>query len=191
MLYLISQLTSVAAYGYAPLALVAALFSTMLVFDVIFARCYLKKTFTTQHMCGIATIAASVTLIALFAPTSEYDVTAPCMYDWLRTWTGFGSVGFLFLLLCTCAGTCFWFNRRYPNFRTQKEGSDPGGGPSDNLKLTMMVLYPTTLAIFETFGQMTLKGLVNMAKVPTFEIPSGESPFQSVSRALSTWRPSS
>ena len=42
VLYLISQLISVAAVGYAPLALVAALFTTMLFFDVIIARCFLK-----------------------------------------------------------------------------------------------------------------------------------------------------
>jgi hypothetical protein len=177
VLYLISQLISVAAVGYAPLALVAALFTTMLFFDVIIARCFLKKTFTTQHMCGIGTIVISVTLIAVFAPQDEYDVTAPCMYDWLKTWSGVVSLCFLFCILLSCAFTCVWFNNKYPNFRTPDEKLDPGGGPSDNLKLMMMVLYPTTLAIFETFGQMSLKGLVNMAKVPTFEIPLGESPF--------------
>jgi hypothetical protein len=177
ILYLISQLVSVAALGYAPLAIVAALFTMMLFFDVVIARVILKKRFTFQHYCGVLVIVLSVTIVGIWGPEDEYDVTAPCMWEWLQTWTGAVSLAFLVAVLISGNILVWWFNRKYPNFRTPQEKTDPGGGPSDPLKLLMMVVFPTCLAIFETFGQMSLKGLVNMAKVPTFEIPDGEAPF--------------
>jgi drug/metabolite transporter (DMT)-like permease len=167
MLYLVAQLTCVYALNYAPLTLCAALFTTMLIFDALIARFLLKKHISRTDQLGLLIILGSIITTAFYGPQEEYSVTADCMWEWLGLWTGYATLVSLVLVLLFSFKTYSWFNKKYPHFRAQDQDKLGLGhaGPSRKLQLMMMVIYPTNLAVFETFGQLSLKGVAGMAEM--------------------------
>jgi uncharacterized membrane protein YgcG len=163
MLYLIAQLLCVYALNYAPLTLCAALFTTMLIFDALIARFLLKKHISRTDQLGLAIILGSIIVTAVYGPQEEYNVTADCMWEWLGLWTGYTTVVFLGLVLLFTYKTYKWFDKKYPHFRSDTQDKVSTKGPSRRLQLIMMVIYPANLAVFETFGQLSLKGVAGMA----------------------------
>jgi hypothetical protein len=162
LLYLVSQVISVMSLAYGPLALMAALFTTMLFFDAAIAFFLIGKKPLVTDLFGLFIIFFSVMVIAFFGPKTQYTVTTDKIVDWVSAPTGIVVVVGLPLIFGSMFVAFKTFNATYPNFRTTDSGSQRQLVPP-NLELGMMFVYPALLGTCESVGQLSLKAVSSMA----------------------------
>jgi drug/metabolite transporter (DMT)-like permease len=164
-LYCLAQFICTGALSFCPLSLVAALFTTMLIWDALIGRYLLKKTMPLSGIVGLCIIFTSVVMVAVFGPKEEYGITDECLLYWIQEPSGVVTIVCLMLVFSGNYVIYRWFTKEYPYFRDV----DPHNGKrlatgviSDNLTLLMQVVYPAILACTETLGSLSLKALSSM-----------------------------
>ena len=156
LVYLVAQLLFVAALGLGPFAVISALFTSVLIFDTMIASKLFGSKFSLNHMAGLVVIMLAVIACAVFSPKDQYDVTASAMTDWASDSTGILFLGLMVAIVAQGYHLVHSFERKYPEFPVGRAAVPKG------TVLCMRIVYPTILAVFETIGASSLKGVVGM-----------------------------
>jgi drug/metabolite transporter (DMT)-like permease len=164
-LYCFAQLVCTAALSFSPLSLVAALFTTMLIFDALIGRFLItQKPLPPTSVIGLGVIFLSVVVVAAFGPKEEYAITADCLMYWVQAPQGVSAIVLLGVIFGVNWLIFRWFVATYPHFREMElSGSYSQRGKIPKaLFLLMQVVYPTILAVTETIGSLALKSISAM-----------------------------
>jgi drug/metabolite transporter (DMT)-like permease len=156
LVYLVAQILFVTALNLGPFAVISALFTMVLVFDAAIASKFLGTKFSFNHIVGLVIIMLAVIACAVFSPKSEYDVTAKAMTKWAATTGGIVFLSLMFLLVLKGIILVHFFEKKYPDFPKGRENV-----PVSTVIL-MRIVYPMILAVFETLGASSLKGVLGM-----------------------------
>jgi drug/metabolite transporter (DMT)-like permease len=165
-LYVFAQVICTGAMSFTPLSLVAALFTTMLFWDVLIGKFLLHKPVALSQLVGLSIIFGSVVVVAIFGPKEEYAITTDCLVYWITAETGIVAIVFLALVFVGNYAIYRWFVAAYPQFRdTDPETGTrvPAGVIRDDLHLLMQVVFPALLAVTEAVGSISLKAVSAMA----------------------------
>ena len=161
--------------GYGPLSLLAGVFTTLLVFNLIFARCLLGERLSLYKIGGACTILAGVVLCILATPRDGVETKfAPTDIESLVTRPA-GAV-YVALLVAAVLASVFairWYETAYPlapdSPPTQGDGgaalgTEASGGeslagrrPPAWLDTAMAVVYPGSLGVDEDIAHLTMK----------------------------------
>jgi drug/metabolite transporter (DMT)-like permease len=102
---------------YGPLSLLAGIFTTLLIFNLFFARCLLGEVLTPPKIGGAVVILVGVVLCILATPQGESTETAFTPTDiqaLLVRPTGILYVLVLLASIFGSIGTIIWFEKKYP-----------------------------------------------------------------------------
>jgi drug/metabolite transporter (DMT)-like permease len=164
-LYCFAQMVCTGALSFSPLSLVAALFTTMLLWDLIIGRFLLHKSVTLPQFVGLGVIFVSVVVVAVVGPKEEYAITTDCLLYWTQAETGIIALSLLALVFVSNYIIYRLFVKEYPHFRAIDPESHmrvPEGIIPDSLNMAIQVVYPTILAVTETLGSLCLKAVSAM-----------------------------
>jgi hypothetical protein len=128
----------------------------VLVFDALIASKFFGTKFSKNHGGGLAVIMAAVVVCAALAPRNEYEVTARSMIEWTSAVTGFSFLSCIFFIGARGYFMVRAFERKFPEFPKKRDDV-----PAATI-VVMRIVYPTILAIFETLGASSLKGVTGM-----------------------------
>jgi hypothetical protein len=165
-LYCIAQIICTAALSFSPLSLVAALFTTMLIFDALIGRFLVtQKPLRLPALVGLAMIFVSVVLVAAVGPKEEYAITAECLVYWAKASQGTAAISSLAIIFLANFSIYRWFTKKYPHFREVDHATGEMQDVVPNwLFLTMQIVFPACLAVTETVGSLALKALSSMVR---------------------------
>lgn len=168
----------VAALQYGPLSVMASVFTTLLIFNCVFARCLLGEALTPPKLAGCATILAGVVLVVVGSPKNiDVDLSAGDVSRLLAKPLG---AAYLAVLLGAVAASVLAireFEKRYPlnlaktrSATIELDALDKCGGggaaapgpPPPRLDDVMAVVYPASLGLDEAIAHLTMKAAVSM-----------------------------
>jgi hypothetical protein len=128
----------------------------VLVFDAFIASKFMGTKFSFNHIMGLCIIMLAVVCCAVFSPKAEYEVTAKAMANWASNIGGIIFLVVMFIIVTKGIFLVLMFEKRYPEFPKGREKV-----PQSTV-ITMRIVYPAILAVFETMGASSLKGVVGM-----------------------------
>lgn len=158
-----------AALNFGPLSLLAGVFSTLLVFNMIFARWLLGEVLTLHKTAGSILILLGVCCIVAGAPTgAPTEFTPEDVGALLRAPAGGGYIAALCSSVVLSVLAILAYEHRYPCDR----GSGPGPPSTDSkatraappawLDRAMSVVYPASLGMDEGIAHLAMKGSMSM-----------------------------
>lgn len=162
--YLVAQLSFVAAIGMGPFAVMSALFTSVLVFDYGIAYVTRGKKPSKHEASGLAIISVAVALCSVFSPKETYDVTPAYLAAWIKSFGGIFTIILLAFVLGMGMYTIHQFEKSYPEFPARGTKTS-GKQPSSKRVEIMRIIYPGVLATFETLGAASLKAVTSMVAI--------------------------
>mmetsp|Transcript_30337 Transcript_30337/g.79533 ORF Transcript_30337/g.79533 Transcript_30337/m.79533 type:complete len:341 (+) Transcript_30337:55-1077(+) len=142
----------VIAFRFGPQSVLASVFSTLLIFNLVFARCVLGESVTGRKLAGSAVILTGAVLCVVGAPSdvkTDFDVAAwtLLMQDYV------GAVYVAIMGALVLSG--LWLTCRI-------EGRYPWGGETGEVPVLLdhqlKILYPAALGLDEAFADLLIKG---------------------------------
>lgn len=168
----------VAALQYGPLAVLASVFTTLLVFNCVFARLLLGEALTPPKLAGCGTILAGVVLVVVGSPRdADVDLTPGDVARLVAKPVGAAWIAVLAGAVAASVAAIRAFERAYPLDRAktrsatveldalEKSGrgaARPAGRPPPRLNAVMAVVYPASLGLDEAIAHLTMKAAVPM-----------------------------
>ena len=155
LIYGVAQGLFTASLGCgAPLSLLGGVFTTLLLFNLVFAHCLLGELLTWPKIAGALIILIGVSCSSAGTPgaRTESDFTTEDISNLLQRSVGSVYFGILIGLTLLLLLTTIIFERRYPH----------GSAPPPTLDHIMAVLCPAGLGIDEGVTQLTLRATLAM-----------------------------
>merc|ERR1711920_1221776 len=145
----------VIALNYGPQSILASVFSTLLIFNLVFARCFLAESVTGRKLGGAVVILMGAVLCVLGAPSdakTDFDVAA-----WTSLLLDYVGAAY-FAIMCLLVSGGLWITCRTEG-RNPREGET---GVAVLLDHRLMTLYPAALGLDEAFADLLIKGWTAM-----------------------------
>jgi uncharacterized membrane protein len=189
LLYGLANAFYFCALSFAPLSLMSALFSTMLIFNALLAHYLLKERLSRSELFGLLVILCGVGLLGYSGPTESVEYSASDIAELISTPSGYGYIFSVLCMLALMRVAILRFEKRYPGFgghdrqegeadteddgegemRTEGQEGEAGSSTEETvpkwLLLAMMVIYPSMLGLSETLVQICLKAISCMLLV--------------------------
>ena len=152
----------VASLQYGPLALLASVFTTLLVFNCVFARCLLGEALTPPKLAGCGVILGGVVLVVVGSPKNvEVDLDASDVTRLVAKPLGATYLCCLVGAVAASVAAIRAFEARYPM------DAPKGAGPPPRLDRLMGLIYPGSLGLDEAIAHLSMKAAVSMlARLP-------------------------
>lgn len=158
---------------FGPLSLLAGVFTTLLVFNMIFAKYFLAEELTPPRVMGAVLILCGAVLCVAGTPiTVETDFTPRDVAELTLRATGASYLSVLFGIVCLSVLSIKWFEFHYPSRITDDAAVQPcETGESDKLLVeavpswldtSMGIVYPGSLGVDEGIAHLTMKASLSM-----------------------------
>lgn len=159
-----------AALGFGPLSLLAGVYSTLLVFNMIFARWLLGEVLTLPKTAGSILILLGVCIIVAGAPTdAPTEFTPDDVGRLLQASTGRVYVIVLIGSVLLSVVAILAHEHRFPfehgsgsGHPPSADGKAPKGTPPVWLERVMSFVYPASLGVDESIAILAMKGAMAM-----------------------------
>lgn len=165
----------VTAFNLGPFSVLGSVFSLVLVFNLIFARCLLKETITWPKIASSVTILLGAVLCAIGAPTVVQTVFTPSDVSALFA-THVPFVALLSTIMCLAVVGIVWFEYSFPVLRCcgapPAEAAADGASaaavkaeprrPPPRLDWLMALVYPGALGFDEALADVTIRAWTAM-----------------------------
>uniref|UniRef100_A0A7S4F4V2 Magnesium transporter n=1 Tax=Chrysotila carterae TaxID=13221 RepID=A0A7S4F4V2_CHRCT len=147
-----------AALSFGPLSVLGSLFTTLLVFNMIFARYMLGEELEPPRVIGALIILIGATCCAVSTPVDIETVFSPDeIAELFQRPEGITYICILFGLVLASVASILIFERHYPN---SHDGSNLQ--PPIWLAHVMAILYPASLGMDEGLAQIMMRSSVSM-----------------------------
>ena len=148
----------VASLQYGPLALMASVFTLLLVFNCVFARCLLGEALTPPKVAGCVVILGGVCLVVVGSPKDvDVDLSASDVARLVAKPLGAAYLACLVGSVAASVAAIGAYERRYP--LGAKDGAPP---PPPRLDRLMGVVYPGSLGLDEAVAHLSMKAAVSL-----------------------------
>lgn len=139
--------------SYGPLSLLACIFTTLLVFNLGFARCLIGEKLTKYKICGAIVILTGVVMCVVAQPSEVETSFTPADIEALilRPEGGSYLVSLALSVALSVAGIS-WFERMYPIGEANR--------PPAWLDYSMALIYPGSLGLDEGIAHLSMKATV-------------------------------
>ena len=143
-----------AALVFGPLSLLGGIFTTLLVFNLLFARALLGETLTRGKVIGCLVIFCGASLCLAGAPSdSDTTYTPANVEDFATAPAAIVYLSLLFTVLFSCSTAILWFEH------AQKHAQKP---PGPFVAAVMEVVYPASLGIDEGIAHLSMRAFMSM-----------------------------
>jgi drug/metabolite transporter (DMT)-like permease len=148
----------VASLQYGPLALMASVFTLLLVFNCVFARCLLGEALTPPKVAGCVVILGGVCLVVVGSPKDvDVDLSASDVARLVAKPLGAAYLACLVGSVAASVAAIGAYERRYP-----LDAKDGAPSPPPRLDRLMGVVYPGSLGLDEAVAHLSMKAAVSL-----------------------------
>lgn len=151
-----------ASLVFGPLSLLSGIFTTLLVWNLLFARVLLGEKLTGPNIGGALVILVGVVMCFLATPEQTTTIFLPADILRLCSVSGVLYLVILAIIVVVSVVAIAWFEKKYPQPKGVHAEEVPVAQPPVWLNRLMSLVYPGSLGVDEGVAHLTMKATLSM-----------------------------